>query len=270
MVIFFRDERKGGQGLEEEKRRLVLTEYDEAVVSITLNNPPANVLSRAMVEQLSQVFYDLENINAAAVIITGQGARSFCAGADIRELTENESNQNRAYFAMIYQTLKLIANCKAPVLAAVNGYACGAGLELALCADIRVMDQKAQMAATGVNLNLVFCTQRLPRLIGPGRAKDMLLYARPVSSSEAREIGLAEHVALPGESYGKAREIAMQISKKGRIAVQNIKQTLNRGFELPLDEALDLESESINQMLDTGEFDRRARSFLDRHSSIHR
>lgn len=250
---------------ETENRRLVLTEYDGAVLSITLNNPPANVLSRAVVEQLSQVFHDLENITAAAVIITGQGNHSFCAGADIRELTENDREQNRAYFAMIYDTLKLIANCKPPVIAAINGYACGAGLELALCTDIRVMDENAQMAATGVNLNLVFCTQRLPRLIGPGRAKDMLLYARQVKAPEACKIGLAEHVAPPGGSYYRARELAMQISQKAPASVQCIKQILNRGVELPLDQALDLETECIYNMLATSEFKRRAKSFLDSH-----
>lgn len=250
--------------LGEKDNRLVLLEVDENTATVTLNNPPANVLSQALIEQLSQTFHELEHIAVSAVIITGQGNHSFSTGANIKELLDNELKQNQVYFSKIYETFDLIANCHYPVIAAVNGYAYGAGLELALCADIRVMDQNAHMAATGVNLNLVFCTQRLLRLVGPGRAKDMLFYARELDAPEARELGLVEHVAPPGTTYEKAQEIALRVSRKGQMAVQSVKQVLNQGLDLPLNQALDLEAESIYKMFASSEFEHRARLFLTR------
>lgn len=250
--------------LGEKKNQLVLLEVDENIATVTLNNPSANVLTQALIEQLSQIFHDLEHIPVSAVIITGQGSHSFSTGANIKELLDNDLEQNKMYFSKIYETFNLIANCHYPVIAAVNGYAYGAGLELALCADIRVIDQNAHMAATGVNLNLVFCTQRLARLAGPGRAKDMLFRARELDASEALEFGLAEHIAPPGTAYENAKEIALRISRKGQEAVQSVKQALNRGLELPLNQAINLEAELIYKMFATSEFKRRARLFLSR------
>ena len=247
-----------------EEKQLVLLKYDHHVATITLNNPPANVLSQALIEQLLRTFHELEHIDTAAVIITGQGSHSFCTGADIKELVERNLVQNQDYFSMVYLTFNLIAACKYPVIAAINGYAYGAGLELALCADIRVMDQNAQVSAAGVNLNLVFGTQRLMRLVGPGRARDMLFCARQVNASEAREFGLVEHIAAPGTSLDKSREIAMMISQKGQMAVQGVKQVLNEGVDLPLNQALDLETKAFFRMLATSEFACRARKFLVR------
>ncbi|MEN6328138.1 MAG: enoyl-CoA hydratase/isomerase family protein [Syntrophomonas sp.] len=248
----------------EKNNRLVLLEAVENTATVVLNNPPANVLTQDLIEQLSQAFRELEHLPVSAVIITGQGTHSFSTGANINELLDNELEQNRMYFSNIYETFNLIANCRYPVIAAVNGYAYGAGLELALCADIRVIDQNAHLAATGVNLNLVFCTQRLARLAGPGRAKDMLFRARELDAAEALEFGLAEHISPPGTAYEKAKEIALRISRKGQAAVQSIKQALNQGLDLPLNQALDLEAESIYKMFATNDFKRRARLFLTR------
>lgn len=133
-----------------------------------------------------------------------------------------------------------------------------------MCADIRVMDHNAIISGSGVNLNLVFCTQRLLRLVGPGRAKDMLFQARQLNADEAMEFGLAEYVTPAGSSLEKAREIARQISQKGQSAVQTVKQVLNQGINLSLDEALKIEAEAINRMFASEEFKRRTNLFLAR------
>jgi enoyl-CoA hydratase len=245
-----------------EGKPLVLLQHDDRIATVTLNNPPANVLSQAVIDQLSLTFQELEQTDLTAVIITGQGGYSFCAGADIKELAENDLSQNEAHFSTIYDTFNLIAACKYPVIAAINGYAYGAGLELALCADIRVMDQNARMSAVCVNLNLVFGTQRLVRLTGPGRAKDLIFCARQLDASEALNFGLAERIAAPGTSWEKAREIAVLISQKGQMAVHGVKEMLNRGLELPLDQALDLETTYVYRMLTTGEFYSRTGKFI--------
>jgi enoyl-CoA hydratase len=186
---------------------LILLTVDQQIAVVTLNNPPANVLSRAVIEQLSQTFHDLERMDLAAIILTGQDDRFFSAGADIKELAENTVEQNRSYFSRVYETFSLIADCRFPVIAAVNGYAVGAGLELALCADIRVMDENAQLAATGVNLNLVFCTQRLVRLVGPGRAKDMLLY--PAGLMPLKPVNLGWSSILPRLAWLAAKPVTL-------------------------------------------------------------
>jgi len=245
-----------------EEEQLVLLKYDHNVATVTLNNPPANVLSQNVIEQLCRTFQDLKHTDIAAVIITGQGGHSFCTGADIKELVENNLEQNHAYFSKIHETFNIIATCPYPVIAAVNGYAYGAGLELALCADIRVMDQNARMSAAGVNLNLVFGTQRLIRLVGPGQARDMLFCALQVNASDAREFGLVEYVVPPGTTWDKAREIAELISQKGQMAVQGVKQVLNLGIDLPLNQALNLEAEFIYRMLSTSDFAFRTKKFL--------
>jgi enoyl-CoA hydratase len=244
------------------EQQLVTTDYDNNIATITINNPPANVLSQAVIEQLSLTFQKLEQIDLAAIIVTGQGNHSFCAGADIQELTMNDLSQNKNYFSRIYDTFNLIASYKHPVIAAINGYAYGAGLELALCTDIRVMDESARLSAVCVNLNLVFGTQRLIRLVGPGRAKDLIFCARSVEAAQALSFGLAEHVVAPGTTWEKAREIAGLIGKKGQRAVQGVKQVLNLGVNLPLDQALELELKSLYRMLGTSEFASRARRFL--------
>ncbi len=246
------------------ENQLLLVEFDDKVATVILNDPPANVLSQAMSEQLVCTFQSLKKMNLNAVIISGIGDHSFCAGANIGELASNSLEQNHYYFARIYYAFNLIANCRCPVIAAINGYAYGAGLELALCADIRIMDQNAKMSGTGVNLNLVFCTQRLLRLVGPGRAKDMLFQARQLNADEALELGLAEYMTPPGASLDKARDIARQISQKGQPAVQTVKQVINQGMDLSLNEALRVESEAINRMFATEEFKSRTRRFLSR------
>lgn len=253
--------------LKERENQLLLVDFEDKVATVSLNDPPANVLSQAMIEQLISTFQSFKKMDLAAVIVCGMGSHSFSAGADIRELAKNSPEQNRCYFARIYHAFKLISSCRLPVIAAVNGYAYGAGLELALCADIRVMDQNAKMSGTGVNLNLVFCTQRLLRLVGPGRAKDMLFQARQINADEALEIGLAEYVTPPGSSLEKAREISQIISQKGHPAVQLVKQVLNQGLDLSLEEALKIESEAITRMFATEEFKRRALRFLSRQKA---
>jgi len=245
-----------------EEKKLVLLQYDDHVATITLNNPPANVLSQEVIEELLRTFNELEHTDITAVIITGQGSHSFSAGADIKELVQREPMQNQEYFTKIYLVFNLIANCRCPVIAALNGYAYGAGLELALCTDIRVMDQDAKLSAVCVNLNLVFGTQRLVRLAGLGRAKDLIFCARQVNAHEALDYGLVEHIAAPGTSWEKAREIAMLISQKGQTAVRGVKRVLNQGVDLPLNEALELETKFLYRMLASNEFAGRAKKFL--------
>jgi Enoyl-CoA hydratase/carnithine racemase len=246
-----------------EEKHLVGLNIADMIATITLNRPPANVLCQNMIGELSRTFEQIEQSGAAVILLTGQGSHSFSAGLDIYELSKNSPDQNRAYFAKVYRCFKQIMECSCPVIAAINGFAVGAGLDLAMSADIRVMDEKALLSAAGVNLNLVFCTQRLLRLIGPGRARDMLFRASRVTAREAMDYGLVQHLASEGAALEKAREIAGTIVSKGSEAVKAVKEVLRLGAELPLSEALELEAEYVNRMCATTEFERRARKFIE-------
>lgn len=244
------------------ENHLVGLNIEDRVATVTLNRPPANVLCQNMIEELSRTFDEIEASGAAAVLVTGQGSHSFSAGLDIYELSKNTPEQNQSYFSKVYRCFKKITECSCPVIAAINGFAFGAGLDLAMSADIRVMDEKVLLAATGVNLNLVFCTQRLLRLVGPGRARDMLFRASRVTAQEALSYGLVQHLAPEGAAMIKAREIVDTIVAKGPEAVKAVKEVLLQGAMLPLGEALDLEAEYVNRMFTTEEFQLRVRKFI--------
>lgn len=245
-----------------DKNHLVVLSFKDKIATITLNRPPANVLCQNMIEELSRIFDEIEASDAVAVLITGQGSHSFSAGLDIYELSKNTPEQNQAYFSKVYRCFKKITDCSCPVIAAINGFAFGAGLDLAMSTDIRVMDEKVLLSATGVNLNLVFCTQRLLRLVGPGRARDMLFRASRVTAQEALAYGLVQHVTAEGAAMIKAREIADTIVSKGPEAVKAVKEVLLQGAMLPLGQALDLEAEYVNRMFTTEEFQLRVRKFI--------
>lgn len=240
----------------------VLLQIDKSIATVTINAPPVNALSGQVVLALGKVFAELSDRDIKVIVLTGQGYTSFSAGANIKEFAARDVTGNRLFFAELYRVLDLVENIKFPVIAAVNGFALGAGLELALCADIRVMDERAQLAVSGANIGLVFSSQRLPRLIGRGRSKELAFTARKVGAAEAEKIGIAEYVAPAGTALVKARAIAQIITEKAPIAVQKAKQAINAGFKMTIDEGLALEHEFLDELLQSEEFQRRVEAFI--------
>lgn len=241
---------------------LVLLSVEGKIATVTLDAPTANALEEKVLDELEETFQQLEKMDLTAVILTGKEGRFFCAGANIKEFFSRSAEGNQAYFKRLYEVLELVENCTHPVIAAVNGYAMGGGLELALCADIRVADEMAELGATGVNLGLVFCTQRLPRFIGEGRAKEMLLTARVIEGVEAKKIGLVEYLAPVGKAVDKAMEIAELIGQKAPLAIRGVKASIQEGRGQQLEEGLRTESKHLDQMLATQEFQIRVKDFL--------
>lgn len=241
---------------------LLKVEINQKVALLTLNFPPANVLSSKMIAQIKDACIRLAGEDIAVLILTGQGSRIFCAGASINEQAANTLEANKAYFAELYSMLEMLANFKYPVIAAINGYAMGAGLELALCADIRIMSSSATLAAAGVNIGLVFCTQRLPRLIGYGRAKELLFTGRGVDPQEALRLGIVEYVTPKDMALEKAQEIAALIASKDSRNLQCVKASVNQGMNLVLEEGVRLESEYLTEMFSSQNFHERIDRFL--------
>jgi len=231
------------------------------VATVTINDPPVNALTVPLFDGLEAVMDTVQKIEARVVVIGGEG-NAFTAGANIHWLTEHTPEDNEVMFAHIYRVLDRVESFPLPVIAAINGHCMGAGLELALCCDFRVMDERARLGATGVNLGLVFCTQRLPRLVGPGRAAELLMTGRHLSAAEAKEIGLVEFTAARGQALSKAMDMANIIATRAFPAVKGVKAALLEGRSGSLEEALKVEEKYLHQMFRTPEFISRAKAFF--------
>ncbi|MGE5453589.1 MAG: enoyl-CoA hydratase/isomerase family protein [Methylocystaceae bacterium] len=231
------------------------------VATVTINDPPVNALTIPLLAEMGAALDQVLKSEARAVVLSGEG-NAFSAGANIRWLTDNTPEANEEMFVHIYRFLNRVDNFPLPIIAAINGHCMGAGLELALCCDFRVMDERARLGATGVNLGLVFCTQRLPRLVGPGRASEMLMTGRHLSAAEAKEIGLVEHIAARGQVLTKALDMANIIATRSFPAVKGVKAAMLEGRDKPIDEALKVEEKYLHQMFRTKDFTARAQEFF--------
>ncbi len=204
-----------------------------------------NVLSRALLAELAQEALEAAGDRAVrAVVLTGAGAKAFCAGANLKERQGWTENDVRRWLIELQAGLRGIERCPKPWIAAVNGLALGGGCELALACDLRVVDPAAQLGLTEVKIGVIpggGGTVRLARAIGLGRARDLVLTARRVSAAEALQIGLAQRLSEPGQSVELAVQVGEEIAANAPVAVAAAKASLEEGWDLPLDAALDRE-----------------------------
>ena len=217
---------------------------EDGVEVLTLRHPPVNALSLALLDALRA---HLEAIDAdpssRAVILTGDG-QYFSAGADLKELATLDLAQAPAIVARGQALFSRLEALRPPVIAAINGLALGGGLELALCADFRVLGESAKVGQPEILLGIIpgaGGTQRLPRLIGPARAKDLIFSGRHVAAAEALAIGLADRVVPDAEVYQAARDLVAQYAAGPALALRAAKQAVNRGLEVDLATGLEIE-----------------------------
>lgn len=250
-------------------------ERDGHIATLTLNRPEAgNSLSRELLAALSLEVERLTSDRAVrAVIVTGAGEKVFCAGADLKERATMTPEQTLATVTSIRHTITALANLPMPVIAAVNGAALGGGTELALAADIRLAAETASLGLTETSLGIIpggGGTQRLPRLVGPGRAKELIFTARRIPATEALEIGLIEEVVDPALLVARAHELARRIASNGPIAVRLAKAAVTKGLELPLNDALLLETELYEQTIDTKDRLEGLSAFREKRDPVYR
>jgi enoyl-CoA hydratase/carnithine racemase len=245
---------------------LVGVEVDHSVATLRLNRPPMNALNRALQDDLEVAAGRVAaDPDVRAVVLYG-GERLFAAGADIKEMADASYAQMDATASRLQRAFNAVAEIGKPVVAAVTGYALGGGLELALCADFRVLGESAQVGQPEILLGLIpgaGGTQRLPRLIGPARAKDLVFSGRFVRAAEALAIGLADQVVPDDQVYAAALELAARYAAGPPIAIAAAKHAIDAGLGTDLRTGLEIERLGFAGLFATEDARAGMRSFLE-------
>lgn len=248
---------------------LVRVEKAEGIAVVTIDNPPLNVMSNQVVRELGETFAVLaEDAEVTVVVLTGAGSKAFMAGADIKEFPNLIQNDNRKDDVMImHGVLRQIECLPKPTIAVLNGLTFGGGCELALTFDIRIAEAHAKIGLPEVNLGIFpggGGTQRLPRLVGPAKAKEIMFTAEPLTAEEAARIGLVNHVVPTGEGLAAARILAQKIARFSLQPLKRIKQAVNQGMELGMEEAIDLEANLFCEVFQTEDAAEGIRAFIEK------
>ncbi len=231
------------------KQTVLLSQLDDGILTLTLNRPAAmNSFSRELLHALGAAIEDASfNTEVRVVIITGGAGEkaSFSTGADLKERATMSEDEVKRFLFNIRNTFTAVENMKQPVIAAINGYAFGGGLELALACDIRIAAEEARMGLTETSLAIIpggGGTQRLPRIVGLARAKEMILTARRITAEDALAIGLVNRVVPGDRLLAACRALAAEIAQNGPIAVQQAKFAVSKGMDASLEVGLGIES----------------------------
>ena len=234
----------------------VLYEKKGAIAYVTLNRPKVlNALNKATIAELTEVFEDARDDAAVrGVILTGAGDRSFAAGADIGEMVADTPAEAEAKTRQGQRLTTLIENLGKPVVAAVNGFALGGGCELAMACTIRIAVEAARFGQPEVNIGIIpgyGGTQRLPRLVGKGRALQLILTGEMIDSQEAHRIGLVNEIVPNADLISRAEAILNRIDANAPVAVKLAIEAANRGLDLSLAEGLNIEATLFAQCVAT-------------------
>jgi enoyl-CoA hydratase len=214
----------------------ILIEHKEKIAVLTINRPnQLNALNKQTIAELSAAFKTLEaDKNVRVIILTGSGEKAFVAGADIKEFFEFDINQGKELSVHGHQILfDLVENLTTPVIAAVNGFALGGGLELAMSCHFRIASENAKLGLPEVTLGVIpgyGGTQRLAQLVGKGRAMEMIMTAKMITGPEALFFGLVNHVTTPEELMNTCYKIAEKIASNSSTAIASAIRSINAGF----------------------------------------
>lgn len=250
----------------------LLIAIENKIALITINRPTKlNALNKATLDELHSVFSDLETNEAVQVIIlTGSGEKAFVAGADIAEFADFSAAQGTQLAAEGHQKVfDHIENMKKPVIAAVNGFALGGGLELAMACHFRVASDNAKMGLPEVTLGLIpgyGGTQRLPQLVGKGRAMEMILTATMITATEAKEYGLINHVVPQTELIEFCQGLAQKIIKNAPIALTEAITAINSCFDKTKN-GYETEINAFGRLFGTADFKEGTTAFLEKRKA---
>ena len=254
---------------------MLLVERDGAVSVVTINRPKVlNALNTQTIDELDQVMRDLQrDDDVRAIVLTGAGEKSFVAGADINELAMLSPAEGQRHGRRGQTVFDLIEHLGKPVIAAINGFALGGGCELAMACTIRIAAENARFAQPEINLGLIpgyAGSQRLPRIVGKGRALEMLLTGDMVSAQRAYEIGLVNKVVPAADLLGEAKRTAAALAGKAPIAARYILEAVHHGMEMPLVDGQFLEGTLFGLVASTEDMKEGTRAFLEKRQATWR
>jgi enoyl-CoA hydratase len=247
----------------------LLLERDGAIAVVTINRPAVlNALDFRTLDELRRAVLDLkEDASARAIVLTGAGDKSFVAGADINELAVQTPTTGRDHALAGQHVFDLIENLGKPVIAAVNGYALGGGCELAMACTLRIAADTARFGQPEINLGIIpgyAGTQRLPRLVGKGKAMEMILTGAPITAADAERIGLVNRVVPAADLMTAARRLAATLAAQAPVAVRYIISAINKGLEMPFAEAEVFEATLFGLVAATDDMREGTSAFLDK------
>ena len=250
----------------------ILVENNEGILQITINRPSKlNALNRATIDELHTAFEDAEDDDEVKVIIlTGSGEKAFVAGADISEFSNFSSEEGKKLAAQGQEKLfDFVANLSKPVIAAVNGFALGGGLELAMAAHFRIASDNAKMGLPEVSLGVIpgyGGTQRLPQLVGKGRAMEMIMTAGMIDANQALQYNLVNHVVAQEELIDFAEKLAGKIMRNSLVAISAAIEAVNANFDSGVN-GFDIEIENFGWCFGTEDFKEGTDAFLNKRKA---
>ena len=250
----------------------ILIEYNGAIATVTINRPTKlNALNKATIEELNHGFTALQaNAEVRAIIITGSGEKAFVAGADISEFADFSVSEGAQLAAKGQELVfDFIENLNKPVIAAINGFALGGGLELAMSCHFRIASTNAKMGLPEVTLGVIpgyGGTQRLAQLVGKGKAMEMIVTANMLTAEQALGCGLVNHVVEQAELVELANQLASKIASNSPVAIGKAIAAVNAGFA-PLRPGFETEIEAFGYCFGTGDFKEGTTAFLEKRKA---
>jgi len=251
----------------------LLIEKESAIAFLYVNRPKAlNALNKDTLLEMKDAIASISNDPEIDVlIITGAGEKAFVAGADIAYMQNLTAIEGREFGALGQEVFGMIEAMEKPVIAAVNGFALGGGCELAMCCDFRIASTKAKFGQPEVGLGITpgfGGTQRLPRLVGAGMAKQLLFTADVINAAEALRIGLVNEVVNPEDLIARVKEIAGKICSKGKLAVRLAKVAANEGMQTDIDRAMTIEADLFGLCFSTEDQKEGMTAFIEKRSPL--
>jgi enoyl-CoA hydratase/carnithine racemase len=256
------------------EQKTVTIKFDEGLATVTIDNPPVNSITPKVIDDLDEAFTVLAaREDLRCVVLASRLEKIFVAGADINQFISWKKADGIATTRRGHDVFLKIENLFKPVVCAINGVAFGGGLELALACDIRVVDAKAKIGLPETGLGIIpgyGGTQRLPRLVGAGMAKKLVLSGAPISGEEAYRIGIAEMLSASGECLRDATALAQQIGGQAPMAVTAGKQSIAYAASHTLEEGIDFEIERVGALADSEDKTEGANAFLEKRTAVFR
>ncbi|MDQ0428107.1 enoyl-CoA hydratase/carnithine racemase [Planomicrobium stackebrandtii] len=256
--------------MQKEHWTVISLERRETVAVLTLNNPPLNVLTDELLNQLDEAINDIDrDPGIRAIVLRAAGEKAFAAGADIRQFPSLTKESGIALVEKGKKIFDKLAGGK-PVICAVHGLALGAGLELVLACDIRIAEETTKLGLPETGLGILpgyGGTQRLTRLAGPGKAKELILSGEPLSGKAAFEAGLVERLVPQGEAFENAIKLAQSIASKAPLAIANAKKAIDGGVELSLAAGQELETQMFSELAETQDMQEGVKAFTEKRTA---